>query len=178
MKKIVVGIALSLMAVAVMAKDIQKDPKCDNIGQFAHGIAQIKAAGYDMNALQSFVSEPKAATFPLQLVKQQIYDQNLEPGDAYNKFYGQCMAVGYEALFQYYTHEQQREQLLIDNTALVSKINELKSQVTALQGQLHELQTPTPPSRQKSQKVRYGQEAAVQSPQVKSYGAPIETPKR
>lgn len=136
---IIIGIVCFMIGSVVQAKDIPKDSKCDNIAKFAQGIATIKLAGYDLNALSSFVSEPKVATFPLQIVKQQIFGQDLAPDVAYTKYYGQCVAVGYDALYEYYTHEQERQQLQLDNASLKSENIALQAHLVTAQKQIADL---------------------------------------
>lgn len=179
MKRMIIGVVCSLLAITAFAKDPVKDPKCEQVGQFAKGIATIKLAGYDMNALSAFVSEPKAQTFPLQIVKQQIYDQNIAPDPAYAKFYGQCVAVGYDVLFEYFAHEQERQQLAIDNTSLKAENAALRTRENALQRQVTDMQVFYSQPKMRNG-ITYKPTVVVPpdppAPQVKAYGAPINEP--
>lgn len=179
MKRLLIGVVLSVLAVSAFAKDAPKDPKCEQVGQFAKGIATIKLAGYDMNALQNFVSEPKAQTFPLQIVKQQIYDQNIAPDPAYVKFYGQCVAVGYDVLFEYFVHEQERQQLVVDNASLKSELATLQGRIATLNTQLVGLQNAVQTSVNTRKPVKYVPPAptpVAAANTVPAYGAPINKP--
>jgi hypothetical protein len=127
MKYVLMVLCLTLAGVANAAKEQPKDANCHKVAEFANGIAKIKLAGYDIDALKSFVSEPKTATFPLQIVKQQIYNSDITPEAAYTKYYSQCVAVGYDALYEYYTHEHQRQQLEVDVAGLRAENVQLRN---------------------------------------------------
>ena len=127
----------------------KEDPNCAKIGEFAKGVALIRETGFGIQDMQNFVSEPTVQRFPLQVLKTQIYDQNLSAQVARDTFYNKCVMVGYDKLFEYLTHEQERVDLLIKNSLLEEKVKRLENTNTELSLAI-QLNTPKAITKQRS----------------------------
>lgn len=137
MKRFLQAIFCLMISTSAFAwNDKPKDPQCDNVAKFAQGIASIKLAGYTVDNINAFVSVPTAQTFPLEIVKEKVFKENLGPEVAYNKFYTECMAVGYQTLYQYYSHEEERLTLQKENGELKNEVEALQTKIDVLQNQV------------------------------------------
>lgn len=59
----------------------------------------MKDAGVTLMDINSFTAQPVALTFPLQLLKLEVYNSDLKtPADTYAHFYGMCVTNGYDAM--------------------------------------------------------------------------------
>lgn len=78
------------------------DPECNQLANYARGIAVLKQAGIPLKDVNNFTSTPVVATFPIQLVKEEVYARNFaNPAEAYVTYYELCTTAGYQNMFKF-----------------------------------------------------------------------------
>jgi hypothetical protein len=151
-------IAVLMGGVANAAPPLNTD--CDNVASFAKAIAKVKSAGISQDQVESYISKPTAQTFPITLIRRQVYASSWSPSEAYASYYSQCLVVGYNYLLQSMSDADELLQLRDENRKLKSENALIHDELTQLDHALQRTQTQRP---------------IVQKTEVKAYGSPIET---
>ena len=117
------------------------DVQCDKVGNFARGIAVVRATGVTEGDIESYISQPMVQPYPLTWIRHQIYANGLLPDQAYIKFYSTCVLVGATNILQYAKDQDTLVQLVEENRKLKSENAQLKSQVAQIEWALEHIQT-------------------------------------
>lgn len=120
MTKIIILLTLCLTGCAtVFAPPVDK--QCATVAAYARSVATMKGAGLSITDVNSFTSQPVALTFPLQLLKSEVYNSEFSnPAEAYSYYYEACTTVGYINMLERLKSTEERSFSLIMSPQLSS----------------------------------------------------------
>jgi hypothetical protein len=134
----------------------QLSEQCTKVGKFAQAIATIKATGVAESDFEHYISQPIIQSFPITLIRHQVYASNMRPTDAFQIYYERCLVVGYDNILQSMKDADELVNLREENRTL-------KSQLAQKQDQLNQLQ-----------RALDNQPVRTKEVLVPTYGTPIE----
>jgi hypothetical protein len=169
MKALLILAALLVGGVAVATPPIHDDTneviyqQCNQVASFARSIATLKVSGITETDLVQYISQPTVQTFPVTLIRRQIYAENISPVAAYQAYYTRCLVVGYNDLLQ---SMKDADELV----ALRDENRKLKSQLAQAQVYQNQLNYAIALQRVENEDLK---KQVPQKP-VKAYGAPLD----
>lgn len=133
--------------------------RCSKVASFARSIATLKESGITEQDLVHYISQPVAQTFPITLIRRQVYQYNLKPSVAFQAYYSRCLVVGYEGLLQSMKDSDELLALRDENRLLKSQLSQSRQYVESINRSIE------------------NQKTVVVEKLVPTYGSPIETNK-
>lgn len=158
MKVLTLFAVLLVTGCATVQTAHNANPQCDTVGVFASGIANLRETGITQEQVANYISQPKVQTFPITLIRKQVYAEKWTQKEAYTQYYGKCVAVGYKQLLTFMEDEDELVRLQNENATLISRVATAERRV-AEQARYVPPRSPPPPP-----------------PVIKAYGAPINDP--
>lgn len=132
------------------------DAQCSKVASFARSIATLKESGITETDLVQYISQPTVQTFPITLIRHQVYAENMRPSVAYQAYYSRCLVVGYSQLLQSMKDADELVDLREENRKLKSQLAMAYERVNSLNNAIT------------------NQKVTVVEKLVPSYGTPIE----
>lgn len=132
------------------------DDQCNRVASFARSIATLKESGITETDLVQYISQPTVQTFPITLIRHQVYAENMRPTVAYQAYYTRCLVVGYSNLLQSMKDADELDNLRSENRLLKSQLAMAQERASSLNRAIETQRT------------------VVVEKLVPSYGTPIE----
>lgn len=134
--------------------------RCNKVASFARSIATLKESGITEQDLVQYISQPTVQTYPITLIRRQVYQNNLRPSVAYQAYYSRCLVVGYGDLLQSMKDADELVALRDENRLLKSQLAQSRQYVESINRENETRKT------------------IVVEKLIPTYGSPIETPNK